>query len=278
MFCPTIEKRDMGLPTKGHDMGLLPCHKIRHSSALNKISGRLSEGREFIASYDIESSVVENARQSYKNRWYGNVSERNCRELTRHFTQRYVITPEHFQKLRQYIHHTLARDFPWLNHFYMLLDDPYYRWATAGFMADRYQAGLLEIPRSRFDQELKQQLPPTVGPGSLTRYGQNLLTAIRDNGLLEGRVKKVIVSPPLSVNTMAFMLYTLSDLGVGANAFDRSPLFFSLLKPREILVPLFHEGGRRGYWDFNGDHEKLSLTLNYPGLQNWLEKEIYHEP
>jgi len=257
---------------------LPPCYQVRHSSALNKISGRLPEGREFIASFDSTSSVMENAQQAYKDRWYGNASEQKSKELTRHFTQRYVITPHQFKQLRQYILHTSARDFPWLNHFFMLLDDPYYRWATADFMPDRYQMGLLEIPRSRFDQELKKQLPPTVGPGSLARYGQNLLTAIRDNGLLEGRSKKIIVSPPLSVNTLAFMLYTLSDFGVGANAFDMSPLFFSLLKPREILVPLFQEGSRRGYWDFNGDPEKLRLTLNHPGLQNWLEKETYHEP
>ena len=257
---------------------LPPCYQVRHSSALNKISGRLPERREFISSFDNTYSVMENAQQAYKNGWYGNASEQKCKELTRHFTQRYVITPAHFKQLRQYILHTSARDFPWLNHFYMLLDNPYYRWATADFMPDRHQMGLLEIPRSRFDQELKKQLPPTVGPGSLARYGQNLLTAIRDNGLLEGRVKKIIVSPPLSVNTLAFMLYTLSDFGVGANAFDMSPLFFSLLKPREILLPLFYEGARRGYWDFNGDHERLKLTLNHPGLQNWLEKENYHEP
>ncbi len=68
---------------------------------------------------------------------------------------------------------------------------------------------MVEIPRSRFDQELKKQLPDTVGPGSLARYGQNLLTAIRDNGLLEGRNKKTIISPALSARTMAYMLYTL---------------------------------------------------------------------
>jgi len=255
-------------------MTLHPCYETRHLSALNKITSRLPEAREFISSFDISLSVLDNARQAYINRWYGNASERKSKELTRHFTQRYLLSSEHFELLRRYIFHTSAQDFPWINHFYMLLNDPYYRWATTDFMPERYRIGLVEIPRSRFDQELKKQLPNTVGPGSLARYGQNLLTAIRDNGLLEGRGKKTIISSALSARTMAYMLYTLSDLGVGANDFDTSPLFLSLMKPLDLLVPLFHEGERLGYWDFTGDSEKIRLNLNHPSLQYWLEKHL----
>ncbi|MBF0258412.1 MAG: hypothetical protein HQK62_06180 [Desulfamplus sp.] len=250
------------------------CYQIRHSSALNKISGRLPEGREFIASFDISSSVAQNSRNAYINRWYGNSSEQKCNELTRHFSQRFILTSDNFASLRLYMQKRSGQDFPWINHFYMLMDDPYYRWATAEFMPERYQSGFTEIPRSRFDQELKNHLPETVGIGSIARYGQNLLTAIRDNGLLEGKVKKSIVSPALSVQTMAFMLYTLLDSGMGANEFDMSPLFLSILKPRELLVPLFHEGERLGYWDFTGDREKIRVNLNHQGLKNWLEECI----
>ena len=262
MYCPI---------TGAHNVPLHECYKKRHSSALNKISGRLPEGHEFIASFDISLSVPGNARKAYMNRWYGNASERICNELTRHFNQRYILTPENFEALRRYMQGTSGVDFPWINHFYMLLDDPYYRWAVAHFIPDRYQKGLMEIPRSRFDQELKKQLPDTIGAGSLARYGQNLLTAIRDNGLLEGKGKKAIVSPALSVKTMAFMLYTLSDFGVGSNEFDMSPLFLSILKPRVLLVPLFYEGEQLGYWEFTGDREKIKLNLNQPSLNHWLE-------
>ncbi|MBF0231920.1 MAG: hypothetical protein HQK65_02640 [Desulfamplus sp.] len=261
--------------TGKHEMGELHnCYQVRHSSALNKISGRLPEGREFIASFDISLTVPQNAHNAYINRWYGNSSERKCNELTRHFSQRFVLTSDNFECLRFYIQKRSGQDFPWINHFYMLLDDPYYRWATAEFMPDRYQSGFADIPRSRFDQELKKQLPDTVGAGGIARSGQNLLTAIRDNGLLEGKVKKNIVSPALSVKTMAFMLYTLFDFGVGANEFDMSPLFLSILKPRDLLVPLFHEGERLGYWEFTGDREKIRANFNFKGLKDWLEESI----
>ncbi|NQT60101.1 MAG: hypothetical protein HQ557_14050 [Bacteroidetes bacterium] len=57
-------------------MPLSEYYNQRHSSALNKISGRLSEGKEFIFAYDSESSIPINAQKAYTNRWYGNVSER----------------------------------------------------------------------------------------------------------------------------------------------------------------------------------------------------------
>jgi len=265
MCWPIIEKVSMNSRS---------CYQTRHSSALNKISGRLPEGREFIVSFDVYRPVDENAQQSYFQRWYGNSSERKCKELTRHFKHRYVLTTKHFKSLRLYIQNTSGEDFPWLNHFYMLLDDPYYRWATSEFLSECFQNGQMELPRQRFDRELKKRLPETVGEGSFVRYGQNLLTAIRDNGLLEGKVKKTIVSPGLRVRTLAFMLYSLSDCGVGSNEFDNSPLFHSFCKPRQLLIPSFNEGERSGYWEFTGDHERISFNFNHSCLKNWLEAYI----
>jgi hypothetical protein len=247
------------------------CYQTRHSSALNKISGRLPEGREFIISFDVSRMVSENAQLAYLQRWYGNSSERKCKELTRHFKQRYVLTTRNFKSLRFYVQNTASGDFPWLNHFYMLLDDPYYRWATSEFIYECFKTGQTVLPRQRFDRELKKRLPETVGDGSAVRYGQNLLTAIRDNGLLEGKGKKMIASPGLRAKTLAFMLYTLSDCGAGSNEFDNSPLFHSFCKPRKLLIPLFNEGERSGYWDFTGDHERICFNFNYDCLENWLE-------
>lgn len=247
------------------------CYRTRHSSALNKISGRLPEGLEFISSFDVSRSVIENAQQSYLHRWYGNVSERKCKELTRHFRQRYVLTTNHFKSLQLYVQNTDGEDFPWLNHFYMLLDDPYYRWATSEFLSECSQNGQMTLPRQRFDRELKKRLPETVGDGSAMRYGQNLLTAIRDNGLLEGKVKKKLISPGLRARTLAFMLYSLLDCGVVSSEFDTSPLFHSFCKPRQLLIPLFNEGERSGYWEFTGGHELIKFNFSHICLKNWLE-------
>lgn len=247
------------------------CYNQKHTSALNKISGRLTEGREFLLSCNPKMSIVENSKQAYHERWYGNASENRCNELTRHFFQRYYISSNGIDSLRKYVKYTGGRDFHWINHFFMLMNNKYYRWAVSEFMADRYSSGLLEIPRSRFDQELKKQLPKTVGDGSLVRYGRNLLTAVRDNGLLEGKVKKSIVSPSITVESLSFMLYFLFDCGFGSTEFDDSPLFRSLLKPRELLVPLFLDGERLGYWEFTGDRESLRFNYSFTNLEKWLD-------
>lgn len=253
-------------------MSLPACYKTRHSSDLNKISGRLGEAREFIHSCDPHALPAENAKKAYIQRWYGNAGEEKCRELTRHFFHRLVLSAEHFQRLRFFLETSGWKGLPALNHFFMLLDDRYYRWASAVFLPERDDRGLRDIPRARFDRELRKQLPDTVGAGSLARYGQNLLTALRDNGLLSGRRTKTIASVQVSPETLAFMLYTLSDLGVGANDFDGSPLFRSLLKGRDALLLIFHEGERRGFWEVTGDRDRLSFVPAYPSLEAWLKE------
>jgi hypothetical protein len=255
-------------------MSLPECYKTSHSSAMNKISGRLREGREFIMAFDPELSPVDNSLQAFQNRWYGNVSERKSKELTSHFQGRYYLSKENFNGLKQYLSVTGGEKFPWINHFYMLLNDIYYRWASSEFLSERYNYGLLEIPRSKFNQELKKQLPDTVGDGSVVRYAQNLLTALRDNGILEGVVKKQISSPVLNTNTLAYMLYSLSEWEAGGQNFDNSPLYRSLLKPKEFLVPIFLDGERMGYWDFTGDKDRLRFNLNYASLSEWINRGL----
>ena len=94
---------------------------------------------------------------------------------------------------------------------------------------------------------------------------------MRDNGLLAGTVKKSITSPLLTARCLAYMLYTLSDFGVGVNEFDGSPLHRSFLKLREVFVPLFQEGERLGYWEFTGDRDRLSANLRLEELERWME-------
>lgn len=252
-------------------MELPDYYNQHHSADLNKISGRLPEAKEFILSYDPNVSVPENASRAYKQRWYGNASEANAGKLTRHFAHRLVITKDHFLLLRKFLDTRRWRNFPIINHFFMVLDDKYYRWASSEFLARRYSDGILQVPQVKFDQELKEQLPESVGAGSLLRYGKNLRTALRDNGLLKGRQVKIISSPVCMCATLAFMLYSLGDFGAGAGDFDGSPLFFSLLKSREELIPLFLEGEKSGYWEFIGDSSHLSYILSWPNLATWME-------
>ena len=106
-----------------------------------------------------------------------------------------------------------------------------------------------------------------------TKYGRNCLTALTENGLLKGKTNKLLTSPPLAAGTLGLLLYILSELGVGGEAFDGSPLFRSLLKPRELLVPLFLEGERQHWWDFTGDRIRLGCVFRYSGLAEWLGRE-----
>jgi hypothetical protein len=243
-----------------------------HYGALMKASARLSEAREFIAMFDSTKTIAKNAEHAQSGRWYGNVSPAVCRELTRFFSDRFIPLPDHLLSLRRIL--TLGEDapLPVLNHFYMILRDPYYRWAASDWLPGRMEAGLTEIPRNGFEDEAKKVLADILGPKTVTRYCRNILTSLRDNGYLSGAVKKEITSPAIPAVTLGFMLYTLKELGEGFNEFDGSPLCRAYLKPRELLLPLFQEGERRRWWEFTGDRTHIRGSFTLHGLDDFLSE------
>ena len=253
---------------------MLPeCYRTTHTSALNKIAARLPEAREFIGSFEPARSLSENARIAFQNRWYGNATQQNCSELTAHFSARFNAVPGHFRLMRRFILGPDTVSFPIINHLYMLLADPYYRWAAAEYLPERsYQQQQLIVPAA-FEAALRHRLPPSVGSGSSVRYARNILAALRDNGLLSGKAKKTLATPELTIRALAYMLYAQSDFGIGVNEFDGSPVHASLLKPREMFVSHFQEGERLGYWEFTGDRTRLTAHLRLTGLAAWLEAD-----
>jgi len=250
---------------------LIECYSNLHSSALNKISARIPDAREFIFSFNPEKPVSENAQSAFQNRWYGNATEDVCTKLTGHFNQRFNRMPGQIFLLRRFIHGTDASSFPVINHFYMLLADPYYRWAASEYLVNRFVEHRLAISVDSFAIEVRKHLPSDFVIGTSIRYARNILAALRDNGLLTGKVNKEIASPSISIQSLAYILYALSDWGIGVNEFDGSPVHLSMLKPRELFIPLFQEGERLGYWEFTGDRKRLSANLRMNGLKQWME-------
>ncbi len=248
------------------------CYRTRHNGALMKASARLAEAREFIAGYESGRPLAENAQKALRERWYGNASAAVCRELTRFFHERFAFHPGHLELLRRYLSAGEGGAFPALNHFYMVLSDPYYRWAAADYLPARWEAGLPDIARSGFEDEAKTVLPKTLGPKSANRYCRNILTALRDNGYLSGLVHKTAVSPPLYLQDLGFMLYSLKDFGEGFNDFDASPLYRAFLKPRDAIAPLFRDGEKRGWWEFTGDRERLTGAFKLGGLSEFVRE------
>jgi len=252
------------------------CYRDDHRSGLHRVGARPGDAREFLRSLDPTRSLAENAVASFQERWYGDVKQKYATELTRHFATRFGMGSPRFAAVRSFVEITSATEFALINHFFMVMADPYYRWAAAEYLPARFLQGRRELTNAVFVPELQNHLPETIGTRTAIRYGQSVLTALRDNGLLAGAVKKTITPPELSVRQLGFFLYYHGDCGIGAGEFQRTPLCRSLLRPVEAYIPLFHEGERRGYWEFVGDASHLAAHLSYSGLGAWvtaLQKE-----
>ena len=242
-----------------------------HTSDLHKVGANLPEAREFILAFDPSLKSEINVEQAFQNRWYGNASMGVCGRTTRHLAKRFDRAPGYLLLLREFLGKMDPARFPQLNHFHMVLADRYYRWAASEFLATRFAEGRLEVPKTTFDDALATQLPTTISRGGIARYSRNLLTSLRDNGYLEGRTEKEIRSPALDARTLGWFLYALQQLGQASGDFDGSPVFHSLLKPRNLLLTSFVDGERLGWWEFTGDKNRLAVHLKFTGLTSWLE-------
>ncbi|MEX2443106.1 MAG: hypothetical protein WD492_05855 [Alkalispirochaeta sp.] len=251
------------------------CYHDEHHSGLHRVGARPGDALEFLRSVDVGRSIADNAVASFQQRWYGDVKQKYAVELTRHFGTRFRFGrgSHTFGSLRRFVLVSDPTAFPLVNHFFMLMVDPYYRWAAAEFVPARYAQGRPEITNAAFVPELQKHLPGTIGTRTAIRYGQSVLTSLRDNGVLAGKVKKTVTPPELSVELLGFFLYWHAECGIGAGEFQRTPLFSSLLRAPEAYVPLFHEGERRGYWEFVGDASRLSAHLAFRGVDVWVVAE-----
>lgn len=246
-------------------------YQTGHVGDLAKVGSRLPEAREFIQSYDTALDLAANARRAQAERWYGSATDDACRRLTAALFRRFCRLPGQLPALKRLLSIGDPALLPALNHLCLVAADPYYRWAATAYLPPRAGAGRAELYREDLERELAPHLPVGFTGPTINRYARNIMTALRDNGYLAGGAKKRLASPPLPVAALGFALYLMAEAGQGARAFDGSPLFLSLLKPRELLIPLFLEGERLGFWEFTGDRLRLQINLKYRGLGPWLE-------
>lgn len=242
------------------------------TGALMRFSARVMEAKEFWLSYEIGKGHEANLAQVIQGRWFGNISENYIARLLSQFEQRFWMERPFAPVLQAYFQNSIDHaEFCWFNHLSLLAYDPYYRNASSQYIPNRLDMGLLDISRDAFYKWQMEQMPKETTVSTATKYGRHCLGALMENGLLKGDAKKSITSPAITARTLALLLYTLAELGEGAMSFDGSPLFLSLLKTREMLVPTMMDGERLGYWDFTGDRTRLSLNLKYPSLKSWVE-------
>lgn len=244
-----------------------------HTGSLMRFSARIAEAKEFWLTYEFGLPLEANFQKAVAERWFGNISEDYIHRLLRQFEDRFWCHHPVAMAIQEYFRSGLDHEeFRWYNHLSLLLYDRYYRFAAADYLPDRMKMGLLEISRTGFYRLQLDRMPQGTSITTATKYSRHCLGALTENGLLKGNAKKTIASPTLTAKTLALLLHVLSDLGVPTDSFDGSPFFRSLLKARELLLPIIIDGERRGYWEFHGDRNRIQLHLSDPNLRVWSRK------
>ena len=248
------------------------CYRQVHYGALNKLAGRTQDAKEFLSSINLDMPLGQAKEEAVLNRWFGNMSEGFNNYLFQHFTKRFLRHEIINHDLKSYLESGIDfEQFAWVNHLFMILDDPYYRWASSKYLPQRLAMGFDFVSRDTFLKLFKSELPEKMAISTSIRYGQNCLAALTENGFLSRKQCKTIESPNLTPKTLAVLLHILSQIGISPNQFNGSPLHRSLLKSPMLLLSLFSQGEREGYWEYNGDSNHINLNLKHSSFSEWLE-------
>lgn len=244
-----------------------------HFDAFNKIAARPLEAREFLLSVDFNQEMEKEMEKAIFNRWFGNINETYYKLLFRHLYSRFNKDLRFIKSLQEVLRDGLEySDFLPINHFFMLLDDPYYRWCASEYIPQRLNHGLIGISRESFKTELKKVLPIDFSPSTIKKYSQNAIAALTENDLLQGKIKKSIQPPKISTKSLAIVLHGFCGMGLAEIEFQSSPFYKSLMKPVDVLQQYLIQGEREGHWENNSDDQKIVLKLKHQTFQDWVEK------
>jgi len=181
-----------------------------YTSRIQKAAGALPEIKTLLSYWDPEQSSAVNLQRFERENILGKASRTRMSDLlNRTFKQRYMADPEILPALVVFAHAgTSSQVLDPILYFLAAESDPLLRDAVVEVLASRIARQDGEITVGQMVTWLTRQMANGQMEGSwseatTTRVARSLLAALRDFGLLEGKVNKRVV--PIYLPTVAFV-------------------------------------------------------------------------
>ncbi|MGK5091068.1 BrxA family protein [Deltaproteobacteria bacterium TL4] len=240
-----------------------------------RITARLEETRAYIRNFEETATTAELKTRAWEGQWFGFIPESIFIRLMPALYNRYGQYPQLMEVLKKWLSLGLeSHDFKLICHLHLQLTDPYYRWVSGQCLPSRYREGLYEINNTILVSLLKNEIAAELKSNSLQKLARNILTTIRDVGLLKGTQNKSMTTPVVSVEFLGYLLYTLSKLGYPVADIPASPYIQSLFRDRETFQGLLAEGQRKNWWEYNWGNQIFTLSFQYPDILTWFERSV----
>ena len=171
-------------------------------------------------------------------------------------------------------HHATAR---LVLFFEFCQSEPLLRDTVQQYIHPRYLSGFSGVGKSdiqKFFDELSLEHPEITdwSPQTRGKVVSNILSILRDFGLLEGTQRKTFARLYVPLPAFVYVLYRLRDQGlVAAPAIVEADAWRLFLLEREDVIELLEESTAEGHCVFKHQGDVMDLEWAYPNLEACVE-------
>lgn len=247
------------------------------STIIMKVGARLDETRIFIRNIDLIDDLKTQREKTWNEQWFGFLSEEMTERLVYANYQRFIQFPKLIKITKNWLSNGLENhDFKLICHFHIQLSDLFYRWATGEYFYQRYKEGFDDISSSILTKKLEENFKDlkNLTTQSYNRISRGILSSARDTGILKGKSNKFFTTPLVSIEFLAYLIYSLKNFNFPISELPNSPYIQSILKDENQFKRLLMEGQRKNWWEFNWDHGLFALYPKFNDIEEWYEELI----
>ena len=208
----------------------------------------------------------------------GKMTMRTREAVWENIHARYLSDGDHARALARMVMHALDRQTERLVLFYEFCrSTPVLRDVTTECVYPRYAGGYTGIDKAiiqRYFDEVSSTHPELMewSPQTRDKVVSNILTTLRDFGLLEGSQRKQFSRLYVPLPAFVYVLYRLAEDGLTTpqEILDVEDWRLFFLEPADV-VTLLDEATAAGHCTFKHRGDIYSLDLSYPSLEACVE-------
>lgn len=248
---------------------------ISYTSKIIKAGALLPDTKALLNSWDPELSVDENLKRVRHQNLMGKTSRSRAEDILTIFRQRYLSEEPVARALSIIVKcksngNILDR----ILYFHAVRADALLHDVVIELLAPQWSRGIMEIDGNEIESAIKKwveegRTSAPWGDSTINRVRRNVLTTLRDFGVLQGTVKKRIAPAYLSVQAFAYIAFYLRlHQPSGAKLLDLSDwkLFFL---PREGAERFLLEAHQHGLLEYHVAGSVTRLTFPVDTLEEY---------
>jgi hypothetical protein len=248
-----------------------------YSSRILKATALISDTKTLLSHWDVDQELQENIRRGLRDNIFGKASRSRVEDMLNIFRQRYLKEATVVRALVSLVRSRFpAVSLERLLYFHSALADRLLYDTVTQILVPLRSSGVSEINLMQIQATIAKWVTEgkTSRPWSestIDRVQCNLVAALRDFGVLEGRSTKKIVSIYLPVDAFAYIAFYLSTQQPSGSKMIDLPEWGLFFLGADSVEQLLFEAHQRGYLQYHVAGSVARLTFPARTLEEYAD-------